>query len=157
VSTPTPAPANAPSDVLERVFRQLLQTVAPAVIVVLTSPTTGDARTTIVALAAVILATTVKALAGLKSSPGDPLWKVVLDRAGSAFGALLLGLGVTDLAGLISLDWDKALTAAAAAAATALLQYWLSPPSNPPSPAPADEAVPAVGNGGAEGWDDDDL
>lgn len=140
MSIPTPPDGNRPQDVLERVFRQLLQVFGPAVVVVLTSPTRGDVKTTLVALAAVVIATAVKVLAGLKSDPGDPLWKVILDRAGSAFGALLLGLGVTDWTGLISLDWDKALTAAGAAALTAVLQYFLSPPSNPPSPAPADEA-----------------
>jgi hypothetical protein len=142
--TPTPAPGSRPQDVLERVFRQLLQTFGPAVVVVLTSPTAGDARTTVVALGTVVIATAIKTLAGLKAHPGDALWKVILDRAGSAFGALLLGLGVVDWAGLISLDWDKALTAAAAAAVTAALAYFLSPPSNPPSPAPADDPAPGA-------------
>lgn len=133
-----------PRDVLERVARQLLQTYGPTLAVVLSSPVaaSGDFRATAVTLLSVAIGTTLKGLSGLKSQPGDPLWKVVLDRAGSAFGMQLAGLGIADWAGLLSLDWEKALGAAGAAAALALTMFYVTPPSNAPSPAPADEPSP---------------
>lgn len=134
MSTPITTPQPGTRDVIERVARQLLQVAGPAIVAVLTSPNVGDAQTTVVALASVLIVTALKALAGLKAGPGAPLWLVVADRAGSAFGSLLIGLGVVDWAGLISLDWGKALTAAVSAAVVAAIAYFTTPPTVAPTP-----------------------
>jgi hypothetical protein len=131
------APASQrPTDVLERVARQLLQTYGPAIAVALTSVVAGhsSALAAASALGTILLGTTIKVASRLRSKPGDPLWKVILDRAGSALALQLIGLGVTDWFGLIHLDWDKALTAAVASAGLAILMYFVTPPSNPPTP-----------------------
>ena len=137
-------------DTLERIARQLLQTAAPAIAVILTSPTRGDVKTTAVALASVAVFTILKAIAGLKADPGDPVWLALTDRAGSAFATLILGLGVTDVTGLLALDWGKALAAAAVAAATAVVAYFVAPPTIPPTPAePAPTGYDATSTSGA--------
>lgn len=127
-----------PKDVLERVVRQLLQVYGPVLALVLTAPGAGsDIKATALALATAALFTTLKLAAGLRSEPGDPVWKVILDRAGSAAAGVIAGAGVTDLVGLLSLDWSEVFGAAGVAAAIALLMYYMAPPANPPSPAPA--------------------
>lgn len=128
-------PGTGTRDILERIARQLLQVAGPAIVVVLTSPTRGDVKTTAIALASVVVFTLLKALAGLRATPGAPLWLALADRAGSAFATLILGLGVTDLTGFLALDWGKALTAGLIAAATAIVTYFVAPPTIPPTPA----------------------
>lgn len=144
------APGSATRDVLERVGRQLQQTYGPAIGAVLTAATAAPVKSTAVTLLSVVILTTLKALAGLRANPGDPLWLVLFDRAGSAFATLVLGLGVTDFAGLLALDWPKALIAPLAAAAIAVLSYFVTPPTIPPTPAePAPTGYDATSTDGA--------
>jgi predicted component of type VI protein secretion system len=142
----------APRDVLERVIRQLLQTYGPAIYVVLTSPTaaSGDVKALFVALASIAVGTGLKNLARLKAAPDAPLGVVLLDRAGSAFAATLLGLGVSDLTGLLSVDWgSKGILAAIASALLGLLTFYGMPPANEPSSSPT--AVPPNDGPGDDG------
>jgi|SRR4051812_14349845 hypothetical protein len=117
-------------DVVERIVRQLFQIYGPAIAVILTSTAPhGDWLAIGVALASAIVLTTLKYLSKLHVGPGAPLGLILLDRAGSAAVIIILGLGVTDLASLLSLDWGEAGIAAAVAAALAVLAYFASPPA----------------------------
>jgi hypothetical protein len=142
VSTTVPTPGSRPQDVVERVVRQLVQTFGPSLLLVLTAAgASHDLKATLVMLAMAVVTTLVKIGLKLRSEPGDPIWKVILDRAGSAFAGVLAGAGVNDLTSLLSVDWNEAFAVAGLAAATALVMFYLSPPSNPPSPAPAAETT----------------
>jgi hypothetical protein len=118
---------------VQRVVRQLVQTYGPVIIVVLTAPNvTNDLGAVALAVGTVIVATTLKLLSRVKTTPDDPLWLIILDRAGSAAVAVIIGTGVTDLAGLLTIDWVEVGSAAVLAAVAALLMLFYVPPVLPP-------------------------
>jgi hypothetical protein len=130
---------------VQRVVRQLVQTYGPVIIVVLTAPNvTNDLAAVAVAVGAVIVATTLKLLSRVKTTGADPWWLIVLDRAGSAAAAVIIGTGVSDLAGLLTIDWVEVGGAAVLAAVAALLMLFYVPPVLPP-------VLPPVHEGGEDG------
>jgi hypothetical protein len=122
--------------VVQRVVRQLVQTLGPVILVVLTAPgATNDLGATALAVGWALFQTVVKSMAGLRSKPGDAWYVVVLDRTGSAAAGVVIGTGLASLTGLLTLDWGRVGAAALLAAVTSLLMVAYVPPAEPdPTP-----------------------
>src|SRR4051812_7956600 len=126
---------------VQRVVRQLVQTYGPVILVVLTAPDRpNDLAAVFASLGFVLVVTTLKVLAKVKTGPGSPWYLVVLDRAGSAAAAVVIGTGLTSLVGLLTIDWVEVGGAAALAGLTALVMVFYVPPVEP-DPTPAVEAA----------------
>lgn len=112
----------------ERVARQVAQTALPIFLVVATGQTV-DVKAGVVALVVAVVVTLLKALVGIQAAPGENLvWRLV-DRAVPAAAGVLLGFVPVDLTGELSVDWKAAGLAALGAAVTAVLAYYVTPPS----------------------------
>lgn len=120
-------------DILERTWRNVLQTAAPIIAVMASSGQPFDPGKAFVAIAAVIFYTIVKGVAGITVDVTAPLWAQLADRAGSAVAATLLAFlpetamhSWSDWAGV---DWAVVGWAALGSAVLAVVTYWTNPPS----------------------------
>lgn len=115
-------------DLGERVGRQVAQTALPIVAVVGASAD-FQVKPVVLALLISVAVTVLNALRKVVVTPGEPLAWQLLDRAVPAAAGVLLGFVPVDVSGLDVVDWKAAGYAAAAAAATAVLAYFVTPPS----------------------------
>ena len=116
--------------VLERVGRQLAQTVPPIVLAAGATHGTNDTRVALIAVGVAALVTLLKAVAGVRVGADQPVYMQLLDRMAPAFAGTMLGFIPADFADLGSIDWRDVFLAALAAAATAFVAYYVTPPSN---------------------------
>ena len=137
-------------DLLERVGRQLAQTALPIVAAVGAAGRI-DVKNVVVALAGAALLTILKALATVKFTPGEDAVSALLDRAVPAAAGTVLGMLGLDVFDVTSVDWSAALWAAAAAAVIAMLAYYVTPPTVPPTPVDLPQPEPGAATDGAIG------
>jgi hypothetical protein len=116
-------------DLAERVMRQVLQVIGPVLAVVAASGKGFDVTVTALAVALAALVTIAKAVFNVKAPEGAPLWRVLLDRAGSAAAGTLLGFLPVDALNLLSVDWGKVGLAVLGSIAFAVASYFYAPPS----------------------------
>jgi hypothetical protein len=116
-------------DLFERVIRQVLQVIGPVLAVVASTGEGFEIVPVALAVALAVLVTVAKALVDMKAPEGAPVWRVLLDRAGSAAAGTLIGLLPVDAFGLLAVDWQKVAVAVAASAALAVVSYYGAPPS----------------------------
>lgn len=116
-------------DLLERIGRQAAQTALPIVMVVGVGQTV-DIKAAVLAVLVAVVVTVLKALVGLKVDPGEALGWQLLDRAVPAAAGVVLGFVPVDATGLLTIDWTSVVVAALGAAVTAVLAYYVTPPSS---------------------------
>ena len=120
-------------DVLERTWRNALQTLAPIVAVMAASGAPVNPDAVAVSAATVVFYTVVKAVAGVTAGSGAPLWVQLLDRAGSAVAATLLAFlpeaAMHTWVDWVSVDWATVGWASLGAAVLAVINYVAAPPA----------------------------
>lgn len=116
-------------DVAERMVRQSLQVLGPVLAVVAASGQGFDWKPVALSVALAALWTLIKAYMNIKAPEGAPLWRVLLDRVGSAALGTLAGLLPAGAFGLLSADWQAIGIACLGAAGLALISYFYAPPS----------------------------
>lgn len=120
-------------DLLERAFRNMLQTALPIAAAVAASGEGIDAGAVSFALVAVAVYTLIKGGIEATADADAPLPVQLLDRAGSAALATVLAFvpqeAMHSWADWASVDWKAVGLAAVASAAVALGQFYLSPPA----------------------------
>lgn len=116
-------------DLAERVMRQALQVVGPVLAVVAATGHGFEVAPVALAVALAVLLTVLKAVADISAPEGAPLWRVLLDRVGSAVAGTVLGFLPVEYLGLLNVNWGNVLYAALGAAGLALASYFYAPPS----------------------------
>ncbi len=116
-------------DLAERVVRQALQVIGPVLAVVASSGHGFDVKPVTLAVALAAALTIAKAVANVTAPEGSPLWRILLDRAGSAVAGTLVGFLPMDALDLLNVNWGNVLYACLGAAGLALVSYFYAPPS----------------------------
>lgn len=133
MSTTVLATAGFWRDLLERVGRQLAQTALPIVAAVGAAGSI-DVKPVFTALAGAAVLTVLKALVTVKYTPGEDALSALVDRAVPAAAGTALGMLSVDVLDIMGVDWSAVAWAAAAAAVIAMLAYYVTPPTVPPTP-----------------------
>lgn len=128
-------------DLLERVGRQAAQTALPIVAAVGASGSI-NAKAVTLAIAGAVVLTVLKALATVSWQPGEDWYWVLLDRAVPAAAGTALGFLPVDALNLSAVDWSAVGYAAVAAAITAVLAYYITPPTTAVRPTTAPDEQP---------------
>lgn len=119
---------------LERCWRQALQTAVPIIGAVVASGGAVDVRTVAVGLAGAVAVSVGKALlmalveVDVDDAEAGLGWRI-LDRALPAAAGVVVGLWPVSAAELTVIDWHAGLQAAGAAAVLAVLSMWATPPT----------------------------
>lgn len=116
-------------DLAERVMRQALQVLGPVLAVVAATGHGFEVAPVALAVALAALLTILKAVFNVKAPEGAPIWRVLLDRVGSAVAGTVLGFLPVEALGLLNVNWGNVLYAALGAAGLALASYFYAPPS----------------------------
>lgn len=117
-------------DLLERLVRNLLQALSPALILLASSGNLPDVTATLGMLLVVFLWTLGKYLTSLTADPDSPWYVQVADRVLSAAAAGGLALIPADWTGSLgALDWTQVGYAALGSAGVALVMLYGTPPS----------------------------
>lgn len=131
---------------LERAGRQAAQTVLPLIAVIGVSGGGLNIEPIALATTVAVAVTLLKGLAGISAGAGESLGWHLLDRAVPAAAGVLIGAVPVDLADLAHIDAKNLTLAALAAAATAVISFYVTPPSGIDAQvvtdvAPTDEAL----------------
>lgn len=117
-------------DLLERLVRNLIQALTPALLIVASSGQMPDLPALGLALFAVVALTTLKYLANLTSATDAPWYVQATDRALSAAAAGALAFIPADWSGALSaVEWGSLGLAALGSAGMALVMLYGAPPS----------------------------
>lgn len=117
-------------DVAERTVRSVLQTALPIASAVAATGAGVDAKAVSAALAAVVVFTLLKNVAGVRASGSGTA--AIFDRAGSAAAATILAFlpqaALSSWSDWAAVDWGAVAMAASASALVAVVNFWLAPP-----------------------------
>lgn len=117
-------------DLLERLVRNLVQALTPALLIVSSSGQMPDLPALGLALFAVVVVTALKYLAALTSAADSPWYVQAADRALSAAAAGALAFVPADWTGSFgAVDWGALGLAALGSAGMALVMLYGAPPS----------------------------
>lgn len=109
-------------DVAERNIRQMLQVAVPLL------AATIDWRALLVAMASVVVLTTLKIIAGVAAPADAPRWQQIVDRAGSAAAVTALSFIPVDGLDVTSVAWGPVFFVSACSAALAVITFLATPP-----------------------------
>lgn len=117
-------------DLLERLVRNLLQALAPALTIVASTGGMPDFATTFEMAFCVAALTVLKYVAALTADEGDPWYWRLADRAASAAAAGAVALLPVEWSGAISaIDWAVIGRGALGSAVLALIMLYATPPA----------------------------